>query len=131
MIPGVGVEKESDVFGKFAALFFAILLSSGCSSLSPVEMAPEQVQERISEGDIIRVGDTVRLATRDGEIHEFEVTAVTPEQIVGENIDIAIDDIVAVETREFSAGKTTALAGGAVLMWAIIVAVALGGTLAL
>ncbi len=119
------------MFSKFVSRFFVIFLVSGCSTLSPVEMTPEQVQEKISEGEVIRVGDTVRIATTDGEIHKLKVTAVTAQQIVGDDINIAIDDIVAVETPEFSAGKTAALAGGAVLMWAVIVAVALGGTLVL
>lgn len=119
------------MLGKLFGVFLVILLMSGCSSVSPVEMTPEQIQEKISEGNIIRVGDTVSLSTKDGDTHTFEVTAVTQEQIAGEGVAIAIDDIIAVETREFSAGKTAALAGGAVLMWAIIVAVALGGTLAL
>ena len=103
----------------------------GCSTLSHVEMTPEQVQEKISEGEVIRVGDTVRITTTDGEILKFKVTAVTAQQIVGDDINIAIDDIVTVETREFSVGKTAALAGGTVLIWAVIMAAALGGTLVL
>jgi hypothetical protein len=79
-------------------------------------MTPEQVQKKISEGEVIGVGDTVKIATSNGEVYNFKVTAVTNQQILGD---------------EFSAGKTAALAGGTVLLWAIIVAVALGGTLAL
>ena len=112
-------------------LFIIVVAAStfGCSTISPVEMTPEQVQEKISEGEVIRVGDTVRIATTDGEIHKFKVTAVTAQQIVGDDINIAIDDIVAVETREFSAGKTIGLAYGTALMLAVIMAVALGGTI--
>jgi hypothetical protein len=51
--------------------------------------------------------------------------------MVGDDIEIPIEEVVAIETKEFSAGKTAALAGGTVLLWAIIVAIALGGTLAL
>jgi hypothetical protein len=86
------------MYSRFVSVFLCILLASGCSTVTPVEMTPEQVQKKISLGD---------------------------------DIEIPIEEVVAIETKEFSAGKTAALAGGTVLLWAIIVAVALGGTLAL
>ena len=119
------------MFGRFISVFLFILLASGCSTTKPVEMTPQEVQQKISAGELIAVGDKVKIATADGEVHEFEVTAVTSEQIQGDDIAIPIDDVVAIETKEFSAGKTAALAGGTVVVWAIIVAVLLGGTLAL
>ena len=119
------------MYGKLVSVFLLILLATGCSTLKPVEMTPQQLQQRISAGELISVGDTVKIATSKGEVHNFEVTDITDEQIRGDDIDIPIDEVVAVETREFSAGKTAALAGGTVAGWAILVAIALGGTLAL
>jgi capsular polysaccharide biosynthesis protein len=115
------------MYSRFVSVFLCILLASGCSTVTPVEMTPEQVQKKISIG----VGDTVKIATSNGEVYNFKVTAVTNQQILGDDIEIPIEEVVAIETKEFSAGKTAALAGGTVLLWAIIVAVALGGTLAL
>ena len=119
------------MFGKFISVSLVILLMSGCSTVKPVEMTPEQVQQKISAGELIAVGDKVKVATTDDEVYDFKVTAVTNQQILGDEIKIPIDKVVAIETKRFSAGKTAALAGGTVVLWAIIVAVALGGTLAL
>lgn len=119
------------MFGKLVSVFLVILLMSGCSTVTPVEMTPEQVQQKISTGEVIAVGDAVKVATSNGEIYNFKVTAITSQQILGDEVEIPIEEVVAIETREFSAGKTAALAGGTVLLWGIIVAVALGGSLAL
>lgn len=110
---------------KLISAIIVILLASGCSTLTPVEMSPEQLHERISLGEIIQVGDSVRIVTTDGENHKFKVSAVTAEHIAGKDIEISIADILAVETREFSGGKTAALAvGSAALLYAIAAAVA-------
>ena len=119
------------MFGKLICALLSILLMAACSTVKPIEMTPEQVQQKISAGEIVAVGDKVRVATSDGEVYNFKVTALTTQQIMGDEIKIPIDEVVAIGTREFSAGKTTALAGGTVVLWAIIVAVALGGSLAL
>ena len=127
----MGHEREISMFSKFISAFLVMLLVSGCSTVKPVEMTPDQVQQKVSAGELIAVGDKVRVATSTGEVYDFKVTAVTNQQILGDGIQIPIEDVVAIETREFSVGKTAALAGGTVLLWAVIVAVALGGTLAL
>ena len=122
---------EISMYSKFVTVFLFILLASGCSTVTPVEMTPEQVQQKISEGEVIGVGDTVKVVTSNGDVYNFKVTAVTNQQILGNDIEIPIEEVVAIETKEFSAGKTATLAGGTVVLWAIIVAVVLGGTLAL
>jgi len=109
---------------KLIPVLIAILVASGCSTLKPIEMSPERLHERISTGEIIQVGDTVRIATADGENHKFEVTSITADHITGDGIEIPIADILAVQTREFSGGKTAALAGGAALLYAIVATVA-------
>lgn len=81
--------------------------------------------------ELIKVGDEVLIITADGVRHEFETTAITNEQVVGDEVSVAINDIVALETREFSGGKTAALAGGAILLYQILAAVAVAATLGL
>ena len=119
------------MLGKFISVSLVILLMTGCSTVKPVEMTQEEVQQKISAGELIAVGDNVKVATTDGEVYDFKVTNVTNQQILGDDVEIPIGEVVAIETKEFSVGKTAALAGGTVVLWAIIVAVALGGTLAL
>jgi hypothetical protein len=116
---------------KLISMIIIILVASGCTTLKPVEMSPEQLHERISAGEIIEVGDSVKIVTADGAIHKFKVTAISADHIAGKDIKLPIVDIVAVETREFSGGKTTALtAGGLALVYVIAAAVATASLLA-
>ncbi len=117
--------------GKIVSVVLIILIVSGCSTMKPVEMPPDRVQQKISAGEVLSIGDKVKIATRDGEVHQFKVTEINDQQIQGDGIEIPIDEIVAVETKEFSLGKTAALTSGTVVLWALIVAAALGGTVAL
>jgi hypothetical protein len=109
-------------FVKLLSTIVAILVCSGCTTLEPVQVPSEQLHERMSSGEIVHVGDDVKIATADGKRHQFRVTAVTADTISGEKIDIRIVDVVAVETRKFSGGKTAALAGGGILFYLMIVA---------
>ena len=110
---------------RLTLITITLLMVSGCTTLKPVEMPPEQLHGRISAGEIIEVGDSVKIVTTDGTVHKFKVSGITADRITGKNIELPIADIVAVETREFSGGKTTALAGGsAFLLYTIAAAVA-------
>ena len=107
-----------------------ILICCGCTSLRPVQVPADQIHERIAAGEIVHVGDRVRIATADGKRHEFRVTAVTADTISGKKIDIPITDVVAVETRKFSGGKTAALGGGTYLLYVLLALGAAAGALA-
>jgi hypothetical protein len=106
------------------ALILVTLLTliAGCTTLRPVEMPPDQLQHLIVSERLLGPGDRVRLVTADDTEHRFRVVAVDVEGgwIVGENESVRIADVVAVETREFSKGKTAALAGGVIATWVII-----------
>ncbi|MFT4927405.1 MAG: hypothetical protein ACI8WB_003512 [Phenylobacterium sp.] len=101
------------------ALSLALFIQ-GCSSLKSVEMTPEVLQQQIVSEQMIQVGDAVTIVTADGKQHEFEVKKVDGEQVTGENVVIQIKDIVALQTREFSGGKTALFVGGAVVTWGLI-----------
>ncbi len=110
---------------KLTSIIIMAFVASSCTTLKPVEMPPAQLHRTISAGGIIDVGDSVKIVTADGAIHKIRVSAVTADHITGNDIELPIADIVAVETREFSGGKTTALAAGsAVLLYAIAAAIA-------
>jgi hypothetical protein len=112
---------------KIILAMIVITLANGCTTLRPVEMSPEQLQERIVSGGIIEVGDSVRVFTDDGESHEFTVTAISDDQIQGNDVAVPIENIIALESREFSGGKTVALAGGSLALGLVIAAVAVAG----
>jgi hypothetical protein len=91
----------------------AITLSiSACTSLQPTQAASsEEVRRQITQENLIEPGDRVKVVTADGSVHEFRVTAVDRDAglIKGKDEEVRIDDVVGLETREFSLGKTAAL----------------------
>jgi len=116
----------------------------------PIEASPEVLHERIRQGDIIKVGDSVSIFTEHGKEHRFVVTAIDADEIHGEGsppasydsrrgpapsqrtaVTIPIDGVVAVKNREFSIGKTALLAGGVTgIMLLIFIATAPAAILA-
>ena len=88
---------------------------TGCTTLKPVELSPDQLQNRIPAGEIIQVGNSVVLTTADDNQHKFKVTSITNNYVAGKNVEVPIADIVAVGTRETSTVKTLALVGGSIL----------------
>jgi hypothetical protein len=72
------------------------------------------LQRRIIHENLIESGDRVKLVTADDAVHPFRVTKVDVDNglVIAGNEAVPIADIVAVETREFSVGKTTMLAAG-------------------
>ena len=110
-----------------------IISQVGCTNLQPIEASAKTLQERIRQGEIIKVGDSVSIFTEDEKEHRFVVTGIDADEIHGEGappasydhrrgpvaeqrtlITIPIDSIVGVQTREFSVGKTAVLTGGIV-----------------
>ena len=112
----------------FLALVAACMtVNSACTTLQPTEANPEELQHLILSEEILEVGQRVRLVTSDEMVHEFRVTGIDSQRGVvhGKNESVAIEDIVAVETREISAGKTALLTGGLVYGIGIIIAIAI------
>ena len=101
---------------KLLMTIFILLIASGCTTIKPVELSPEQLHEQIYAGDIIQLGDNVKIITSDGMHYKFKVTAITENSIVGEEVNIPIMDIVEIETREFRGGPTTALITAGVVL---------------
>lgn len=118
--------KHSTTFRKIICILLTISQIS-CTNLQPIEASPETLQERIRQGDLLKVGDSVSVFTEDEKEHRFVVTAIDADEIRGrvvnmhtddadeireEVVTIPIDSVVAVQTREMSIGKTALLAGG-------------------
>jgi len=100
---------------KKSSTLMIILMVTGCTTLKPVELSPDQLQDRLPAGEIIQVGDSVVLTTADGNQHKFKVTSITNNYVAGKNVEVSIADIVAVGKRETSTVKTLLLVGGSVL----------------
>ena len=97
-----------------AAVLMGALANSACTTLKPTEATPEELQRRLLTGELLHPGDRVRLVTADETVYEFRVTEFDVEQgiVIGRDERVAVADVVAVETRELSLGKTALLVGG-------------------
>jgi hypothetical protein len=84
-------------------------------------------------GELLEPGDRVRLVTADEAVHTFRVTEVDRERgiVVGKDNEVPIANIVAVETRETSVGRTALLVGGVGYGIGILVVLILGPALLL
>jgi len=108
---------------KLISVLVAILILAGCTTMKPVEMTADQLHDRISTGSVLNEGDMVKIVTIDGNTHKFRISAITEASIIGEDIEVPIADIVAIETKEFSGGKTALLVAGSYL-WVATAALA-------
>jgi hypothetical protein len=106
-----------------------VLLVCACTTMRPIEAPPAEVQRIIIEENVLKAGERVKLVTEDGKLHQFKIVAVDQEAglVHGKNTSVPIDEVVAVETREVSVGKTAALAGGIAAVWVITLILAAPG----
>lgn len=114
----------------FAVVILTFMLPA-CSSVRQVELSPDELQAQIRSGGIITTGESVRIILSSGERHNFVVSEITSELIFGEQTSIPIAEIVAVETRQFSMGRTAALAGSTLVAYQIMAAIAIAATVGL
>jgi hypothetical protein len=100
--------------GLFAAalLTTALLSCAGCTTLRPIEGSPIVLRERINSGEFLKAGDRILLVTTDQREHRFTVKSVGAGRIDGPSESIPVEQISAVQKRQFSRGKTIALVGG-------------------
>ena len=90
--------------GVIAALLILIATfgTAGCSSYRTVHSNDANLLYDVT------VGDKVKIRTKQGERHEFQVTKITQESIIGNDIEIGADEIASIEKMEFDAQLTGA-----------------------
>lgn len=104
-------------------LLFCSVFNSACTTLQRTEATPQEVQRLILNEDLLKPGDRVKIVTADQSIYEFRIEQVDLEQelIIGADKQVRVEDIVALETRQVSVGKTALLAGGvAYSVWILL-----------
>jgi hypothetical protein len=87
-----------------------ILVSTGCTTLRPVNGTPEDLRQQISAGTLLKPGDRVSIVSVDGKTHRFEVTGIAAGVIQGRHESVPVDQVASLEKRRVSALKTAALA---------------------
>jgi predicted small lipoprotein YifL len=107
---------------RLIVLFALLLAATACTSLKPIELPPEDLQQKIVSENILQPGKRAKIVTTDEKIHKVKVRRVDAESgiIETDGDPVQIVDIVAVETKEFSMGKTALLAAGTYTVLALI-----------
>jgi hypothetical protein len=96
-----------------AAPLAAVLIGcAGCTTLRPIEGSPADLRLHINSGELLKKGDRVQIVTTDQTTHRFTVKSVGSGRIDGASESIPVEQISALEKRQFSRGKTIALVGG-------------------
>lgn len=103
-----------------------------CTTLTPVEMPPATLQAKIVAEDILQPGKRAKIVTSDGRMQRVRIKRVdgTAGIVETDGEPVQIANIIAVETHEFSLGKTALLAAGSYTVLALI-ALAVGPALLL
>ena len=96
---------------------------SACTSLQHIEMSPQELQTAIISKDLIKVGETVRLKTTDGKIHEFKVTQVSSTHLLGKSKNIAIADIASLDKKNISGSRKGLIIGSIAVMAVFVIVV--------
>lgn len=113
-------------FSRVLAGVLALQLVGGCTSTQRFgDYSPEKLREAIRAGEVVQPGDRVAVRSLGrGEV-VFVVARIDQEAIRGTGFAIPIDEIVALEKREFSASRTAGagLAGYAIVMMLVAAAV--------
>lgn len=127
-----GVVRES-MTRNFARIIVCALvcLSTACMTMRPVAMdaSGEQLRREVT------VGDTVRVLTKAGASHSFQITAISESSLagnavkvsgggpdaVGTHIDVRYLDIAHIEVQRVSGLITTSLVA-AVVLGALLIA---------
>jgi hypothetical protein len=112
-----------------------VCVSTACTTMRPVatDAAGDQIRREV------KVGDTVRVLTKTGASHSFQVTAVGESSLAGNavrmwgggsdvvaaRIDVAFLDIAQIEVQRVSGLKTTSVIAAVVL--GALIGIASGG----
>ena len=125
------VKFLGDHMKRLICLLVVSLHLAGCTTLSTVPYSGGRFEK-----DPIRKGDQVVLTTIHGEyrfrdLHRFQVTSVTPDEICGKDECFRTDAIETVQRQELDGLKTAGLVAGIALIFALTLRAPLAGGLRL
>lgn len=97
--------------GRAVVLLLALSQIAACTSLRSAGYYDQQLRQKIQSGSILQKGERAIIHTVDGEKHSLTVEEVTATEVHGGDSTILIEDIVAVDQKQFSGNKTGMLLG--------------------
>ena len=116
------------------AVLAASVVVSGCTTIKPIDLPPENLRAELRNGAVGTPGETMEVVTVDGTERVFEFVEVDQDADVvrgqdgrGELVAVAIDDIVVVRERREARRDSTLLVVGLVLAVVLALVVAEAG----
>ncbi|QIX96966.1 hypothetical protein [Cedecea sp. FDAARGOS_727] len=110
----------------FLIIIFSVL--SGCSTYNPVNIEKKSITLNSHYYDFlpeIYVGDHVKYSLLNGYHGEITISKINPCYITDDKgVVIPLSEVSRMERKDFSTGKTAALAGGGVAATAVIIVLA-------
>ena len=95
-----------------AVMVFGLLSLAGCISTQKVEQPPTSLREAIRSGELVAPGQHVTVvSTSRGEL-AFRVTEVDRNAIRGDDVEVPINEIVALQKHRVDLLATAGLAVG-------------------
>jgi LEA14-like dessication related protein len=85
---GRGAEDRIKIIVCITVIAFII---SGCTTLRPVDLIPPSLQDRITQGDLIKPGNRVRITTTDEKTYKFRILSVSDGYVKGKDVEIPIN----------------------------------------
>ena len=92
--------------GYVFVLGFCVILLSGCMSLQPMDLSPEEVRKQIRAGELANLGDRILVTTEDSKTYIFQVVEVTDCDVRGSEEAVQIDTIVSIHVRQPARERT-------------------------
>ena len=97
------------------------LLVGACTSF-------QSVRPPGAGGEQLKPGDDVEVVTKDGNHYRLTVKAVDTEAIYGDQVSIPLSDIVSVDRKEISVGRTAGLASVPLLLPGLVLIIGIAVT---
>ena len=93
-------------------ILFGLLSLAGCISTQKIEEPPPVLRDAIRNGEVVAPGQHVSIVTMSRGELEFRVTEIDRHAIRGKDVEIPIEDIVALQIRSVDLLATASLAAG-------------------
>ena len=117
------VVRAASVRGVGMAAVAAIVVS-GCVTVHKADGSPEALREAIRAGELVKPGDRVTLMTPTIGERTIRVAEVDDDFVRGENTQVPIDEIVALEKKRIDPVKTAGVVVGGYLGLGLLVSLA-------
>ena len=93
-------------------ILFGFFSLAGCVSIQKFEQPPPLLRDALRNGELVTPGQHVSVVTTSRGELEFRVTEVDRNVMRGREVEVPIDDIVALQTRRIDFLASASVAAG-------------------